>query len=268
MASHPAVPGLPIASASAADDLTNTSTNSSVSANSPVAPLSSHLSAASITSSCDSAAGGDSNPRPSVPILPHNGAIAANPVASSNVGAPASLLDSDNPPLGAMAPSGALPPPSDTPSKPTTSTGAIPKSISFDKNVLESSQSFDDPKSKSGRDRGNFFKSFKLPKIGRSRGGGNSADSSSRSLVGSSGSLRSGSVRSEAGAAAPDRCLLTGDDAFNIPEHAEGPALRRATSDETSDDILAKYRKKSASHTDSAASTDPAIDPVDVLMAE
>ena len=41
------------------------------------------------------------------------------------------------------------------------------------------------------------------------------------------------------------------NDAFNIPEHAEGPVLRRASSDdtaasagETSDDILAKYRKK------------------------
>ena len=56
--------------------------------------------------------------------------------------------------------------------------------------------------------------------------------------------LRSGENRS-----------LTGD-AFNIPEHAEGPALRRAVSDESkalanpnmesSDDILAKYRKKLA----------------------
>ena len=42
------------------------------------------------------------------------------------------------------------------------------------------------------------------------------------------------------------------NDAFHIPEHAEGPILRRASSDdtgastgETSDDILAKYRKKS-----------------------
>ena len=41
------------------------------------------------------------------------------------------------------------------------------------------------------------------------------------------------------------------NDAFHIPEHAEGPILRRASSDdtgastgETSDDILAKYRKK------------------------
>ena len=43
------------------------------------------------------------------------------------------------------------------------------------------------------------------------------------------------------------------NDAFHIPEHAEGPILRRASSDdtgastgETSDDILAKYRKKSS----------------------
>ena len=41
------------------------------------------------------------------------------------------------------------------------------------------------------------------------------------------------------------------NDAFNIPEHAEGPVLRRASSDdtaasagETSDDTRAKYRKK------------------------
>jgi len=115
------------------------------------------------------------------------------------------------------------------------STGAIPKSISFDK----SADKDEDGEHKIGggslnkRDR-NFFKNWKLPKIGRNRGGGRGS--------------KNDDYRSS------DR--LT-HDTFNIPEHAEGPVLRRVASEasavtanaavvvhsETSDDILAKYRK-------------------------
>jgi len=113
---------------------------------------------------------------------------------------------------------------------PQPNTGAIPKSISFDKSADKEDESLGDLKHGGGR---SFFKnlnkSWKLPKIGR-RGGG------------ARGS------KSEEYHRSADR--LT-NDAFNIPEHAEGPVLRRASSDETaggpmetSDDILAKYRKK------------------------
>ena len=108
------------------------------------------------------------------------------------------------------------------------STGAIPKSISFDK----SADKDEEGETKAGamlnkRDR-NFFKNWKLPKIGRNRGGGRGP---------------------KADEYRTDR--LT-QDAFNIPEHSEGPVLHRSSSDasrnraetqETSDDILAKYRK-------------------------
>ena len=116
------------------------------------------------------------------------------------------------------------------------STGAIPKSISFDKSADKEEENIV-PEAKHGtghgkRDR-SFFKSWKLPKIGRRGGGGRGSKSEEY--------LRSG-----------ENHRLTGD-AFNIPEHAEGPCLRRAVSDEsktpslpmeTSDDILAKYRKR------------------------
>ena len=119
-------------------------------------------------------------------------------------------------------------PPQPQPSAP--STGAIPKSISFDKTADKEDEALGDLKH--GGSRG-FFKSlggksWKLPKIGR-RGGG---------ARGSKGEEYHRSA---------DK--LT-DDAFNIPEHAEGPVLRRASSDEasatveTSDMILDKYRDK------------------------
>lgn len=109
------------------------------------------------------------------------------------------------------------------------STGAIPKSISFDKSA-DKDEGGEHKHSLNKRDR-NFFKNWKLPKIGRHRGGGRGS--------------KSEDYRSS------DR--LT-NDAFHIPEHSEGPVLRRigsedprfyeggATESESSDDILAKYR--------------------------
>jgi len=112
------------------------------------------------------------------------------------------------------------------------STGAIPKSISFDKSADKDEEGDNKSGVLNKRDR-NFFKNWKLPKIGRNRGGGRGP--------------KTDDYRTS------DR--LT-HDAFNIPEHSEGPVLHRSISDdnrdggvgqETSDDILAKYRKPQAS---------------------
>ncbi len=83
-----------------------------------------------------------------------------------------------------------------------------------------------------------FFKSWKLPKIGKSSRGGGSTTSSSNSRSGSVKSENDGVVGARAGEG-----LSGGEDPLNIGENAA--VLRRAASDETSDDILAKYRKKS-----------------------
>lgn len=201
--------------------------------NEAVANLTSHLSVASIASSCESS--GDSGEGKSR----SNSTVASLPTGGAVINSQPSLLDSDNPPL--------------TPQQggrgaPSSSTGAIPKSISFDKTVYDAA--FDGDHSKGGQhkrggDR-SFFKSFKLPKIGRSRGGG------SANLGSMGGPLvsRSGSIKSDEYLRSSER--LTSDDSFNIPEHEEGPILRRVASDETSDDILAKYRKKAAAQVDSA----------------
>jgi len=115
-------------------------------------------------------------------------------------------------------------------SAPASSTGAIPKSISFDKNVYDGSEG----DRKHGRGERGFFRSFKLPKIGSGRGGG-SGGTGSRGSASSGSNSRSASVKSDDfGRHAVEE----------IPEGAESNELRRTASDETSDDILAKYRKK------------------------
>ena len=127
---------------------------------------------------------------------------------------------------------GAVPEPVSQAGPPQPSTGAIPKSISFDKSA-DKEEEQGELKHVGGhgkRDRGFLFKTWKLPKIGRRGGGGRASKAEDFHRL--------------------ENHRLTGD-AFNIPEHAEGPCLRRAVSDEsknsnteTSDDILAKYRKK------------------------
>ena len=105
------------------------------------------------------------------------------------------------------------------------STGAIPKSISFDKsadkeddNISSENKQFANSK----RERG-FFKNWKLPKMGRRGGGrGSKVDEFQRSSDG-------------------HNHRLIGD-TFNIPEHGE----HQIRDPETSEDILAKYRKKPA----------------------
>ena len=121
----------------------------------------------------------------------------------------------------------------------TSNTGAIPKSISFDKTADKDDDSHDgsgDQKQSihSRKDTGSsrFFKNWKLPKMGR-RGGGR----------GSKGDEfhRSGDNH--------HHHRLTSE-AFNIPEHTEGPQFKtsatenRTAENESSEDILAKYRKK------------------------
>ena len=105
------------------------------------------------------------------------------------------------------------------------STGAIPKSISFDKSADKDDDSISSDHKQSAhskRERG-FFKNWKLPKMGRRGGGrGSKVDDFHRSS---------------------DSHRLTGD-TFNIPEHGEGGAGLQTRDAETSEDILAKYRKK------------------------
>lgn len=102
------------------------------------------------------------------------------------------------------------------------STGAIPKSISFDKTADKDEECEHKQLALSKRDR-NFFKNWKLPKIGRSRGGGRGAKGEDHHRT-------------------PERLLI--HDSFHIPEHGEGPVRRDdSRHNETSDDILAKYRK-------------------------
>ena len=108
-----------------------------------------------------------------------------------------------------------------------SSTGAIPKSISFDKTADKDEDSDHKQMALSKRGDRNFFKNWKLPKIGRNRGGGRGA-------------------KGEEHHRTVERLLI--HDSFHIPEHSEGPVFRRTASDdprpsESSDDILAKYRK-------------------------
>ncbi len=225
-----------------------------------VSQLSSHLSAVSIASSESSGeSGGDGKGKSSSGHHPQSAKRAADesaqPKARTNVtnasgeqlasssassSQPTSLLDTDNPPSNLPAAPRSAPP--------SSATGAIPKSISFDKTVLDGSA--DSDKHGTGKHRGDrgFFRSFKLPKIGKA-GGGAVAAVGGRAGPGSSGSnSRSASIKSDEYGKSSER--LAGGD---IPEDPEGPPLRRAASDETSDDILAKYRKKaSASQVDSA----------------
>ena len=113
------------------------------------------------------------------------------------------------------------------------STGAIPKSISFDKNTFDSSSGGGEDGNKKLRDRNSFFRSFKLPKIVKQGGGGNNSPKTGRGSLPGSPSVNP-----------------TNDAIDNID------GLRRTASDETTDDILAKYRKKSDSVPDSSQASD------------
>ncbi len=181
-----------------------------------------------------------------------SGAVMSSAVASTQ---PPSLLDTDNPPPGASSVPRSAPPAT---SAAASATGAIPKSISFDKTVYDGAVDGDKHSGKHRGDRG-FFRSFKLPKIGKASGGGGAGGvggGGGRAGGGppSSGSnSRSASLKSDEYARSSER--LAGGD--NIPEDPEGPPLRRAASDETSDDILAKYRKKVPQNQNDSSGADP-----------
>ena len=126
----------------------------------------------------------------------------------------------------------------------TSNTGAIPKSISFDKTADKDDDSHDgihgsgDQKqsihSRKDTSSSRFFKNWKLPKMGR-RGGGRGSKGDEFHRSGDNHHHHHHRLTSEA---------------FNIPEHTEGPQFKASTTDnrttenESSEDILAKYRKK------------------------
>ena len=130
----------------------------------------------------------------------------------------------------------------------TSNTGAIPKSISFDKTADKDDDSHDgihgsaDQKqsisSRKDTASSRFFKNWKLPKMGR-RGG-----------AGGRGSKVDEFHRSGDNHHHHHHHHRLTSEAFNIPEHTEGPHYKasttenRTTETESSEDILAKYRKK------------------------
>ena len=132
----------------------------------------------------------------------------------------------------------------------TASTGAIPKSISFDTAQSHSSNS-----AKVSRDKSFFPKSWKLPKIGRSRGGhGGSGKFKSDDQRGSSRMVteRLGYNEMKAdGASYNNTNEIPGDHVFQrLPSDEASSASDGGGGQvnmETSDDILEKYRVKSRS---------------------
>ena len=133
---------------------------------------------------------------------------------------------------------------------PTMATGAIPKSISFD-----TAQNHSSINTKSGRDKSFFPKSWKLPKIGRSRGGhGGNGKFKSEDLRGSS---RGGNERSLYNDMKSDNASCSNNSGENLRDNI----FQRLPSDEassasdgtgqvnieSSDDILEKYRTKGRS---------------------
>ncbi|XP_076061882.1 GTPase activating protein and VPS9 domains 1 isoform X2 [Oratosquilla oratoria] len=121
-------------------------------------------------------------------------------------------------------------------------TGAIPKSISFDKTAERGdrdSMDNNDAKNKRG-----FFKNFKLPGF-----------KARRKTIGSVVGGSSGSSQNEDGSHHLDRSLAAHDVGALRRAHSEDS--RPATIQETSDDILAKYRNKKTQHSDTANPSTP-----------
>ena len=132
----------------------------------------------------------------------------------------------------------------------SASTGAIPKSISFDTAQNHPSSGA----SKAGRDKSFFPKGWKLPKIGRSRGG--HGGSAKFKLEDQRGNARIGNER-----------ILSENSSYNSTDGTSDNILQRLPSDEassasdgigqvnveTSDDILEKYRAKGRTQQNSSS---------------
>jgi len=133
---------------------------------------------------------------------------------------------------------------------PTMATGAIPKSISFD-----TAQNHSSINAKSGRDKSFFPKSWKLPKIGKSRGGhGGSGKFKSEDLRGSSrgGNERSlyNDMKSHNASCSNNSGENLRDNIFQRLPSDEASSASDGTGQvniESSDDILEKYRTKGRS---------------------
>ena len=132
----------------------------------------------------------------------------------------------------------------------SVSTGAIPKSISFD-----TAQSHSSINTKAGRDKSFFPKSWKLPKIGRSRGGhGGSGKFKVEDQRGSSRMtterLGYNEMKIEGSSYANNSGEISGENVFQRLPSDEASSASDGGGQanlETSDDILEKYRLKSRS---------------------
>ena len=133
---------------------------------------------------------------------------------------------------------------------PTMATGAIPKSISFD-----TAQNHSAINTKTGRDKSFFPKSWKLPKIGRNRGGhGGSGKFKPDDMRGSSRGGNEGAhnkdLRSENLSYAQNTSDNHRENRFQRLPSDEASSASDGTGQinmETSDDILEKYRTKGRS---------------------
>lgn len=236
---------------------TSDTAEASAAATSSAPRLLSHPSAASIASSTESStgesAGGKDTSKPSNTVCQGEVEVAMGSGGATSNGNPV-----------ASSSSGATPTKDAMPKKSTlsmSSTGAIPKSISFDKTVMMSSRHAKDespvssssevdprfstgeshhengPRSLSLKQRGDksFFKSWKLPKIGRQRGGSHM------------GSYKTQSTDALLSSSNIDEMLPT--EGILVPTRLSHPE------EVSADDILAKYRSKPRTTTDGELST-------------
>ena len=197
--------------------------------------LTSHLSSMSVASSTESSTAESGISAPPVmvsAVIADTSTVSSKPVQQMSVQAggelevaaapgaqPELLVDlrSENVPKR-MAASAAVP----TSVRPGGNTGAIPKSISFDKAVFQQEPPTSEDSSSSkhkSRDK-SFLKGFKFPKIGRNRGGGTNG----------TGGSKVGKTESK---------ITESEDDFS-------KRYEELDATESSDDILAKYRKKPA----------------------
>ncbi len=274
----PALGGLPQGNNDSTQSSQSVNANAS-SGSSGVPPLTSHPSAASIASSTESSAGESASGQQNFPAkIGHNKPEGGGSVDSgSGVGGSSSVeIDGEvevvveGRRVAAAAPalssSSSVGPiagnktEDEQVKKPNASTGAIPKSISFDKAVVikhgggqsggskqqlhsrdetspmsSSSDMFSNESCDRSKARDkSFFKSWKLPKLGRHRGGHHN--------------MGTGKLKEDYLSSLQDEQLQLPDDGILIPTNRlSGSAMGNSgeADDQSADDILAKYRTKS-----------------------